>query len=194
MRTPLIGILSLLMCAGCIPETGVEAPLNTTVTVPDDIELTWSDDYNAVGDGIGAVVIMDMVVMDGEDRPMDNIQVEVLSNWGGVNLIPATAVKIVQGPDAEDLGCTGESTDPDECAYTSVYDTSGDQYYQFASDVAEGFSPTYLIGATDNRGILRVFGYIDALPVAGEDSFGDVVIAVNLGVDSANILISASGG
>lgn len=177
--------LALLGTTGCLPATGVEAPFDANLSIPDDVEISGA----AVGtydDNIGALILLDVLVFSDETGlPMDNIQVELLSNSAGVYLIPSSAVKLVGGPAevSEDQCFDGDGNylenAPDECYW--LYDSSGDQYIQFASDFANVYKPNYMMGATDEHGILRSYVYVDAMPEDSDGQYTDAAVSVMLG-------------
>jgi hypothetical protein len=173
--------------------------------MPEDVTLTVSSVHESV-DNSGSLLIADIIVYNEDDGlPMDNIQVEVMSNWYGAYLIPQWAVKQVDYPGApayEECDSDGngeiDPDAPDECAW--VWDVETSTYVEFAVDIAEGYQPTYLVAPTDNRGLLRVYVYIDSMPSsvdsgeAEEEStnYSDISISASIGHDSGSMLISAS--
>ncbi len=200
------GALALCAATGCISDTGHPAPAFAALSVPGDVTLAWDSTYNAVDDGIGALVLLDFMVFDSDQgMPLENIRVELLSGYGGMYLIPKTAVKIVPYPTIEeddkaalcDNNEDGYIDDdaPDSCSWN--WDTSGDVYFELASDYANAYHPNYLIGATDNRGIFRAYVYVDSLPVQGggaeeggaEESYALVPVYANIGIDSEEVQI-----
>ena len=196
--------LSLLMTplltgTGCVPSTGVEAPYYAEIIAPEQINIAWHKDYNDQGDGIGALLLLDFLVYNSEDGvPMDNIQVEVTSGYGGVYLVPKTAVKTVSYPDepedydACDVDGDGQIDDdaPDNCSWW--LDTSGNRYFQLGADFADSYRPTYMVGATDEHGVLRLYAYVDKLPAENEEesSFASVTVMALLGHDSDGVEIT----
>ncbi|MEE2749982.1 MAG: hypothetical protein VX519_01020 [Myxococcota bacterium] len=163
---------------GCIA-TPTEAPTFAQISAPDDVELAWSYAYNELDDGIGALIILDFFVFDGNTGlPMDNIEVELLTNWGGAYLIPQTAVKIVPppeelSPEECDANVDGQIDEdaPDACSWN--WDTSGNQYFEMATEFADAYKPNYMLAGTDEHGVLRAWTYIDSLPVSHGDADGN---------------------
>ncbi len=203
------GALALAASTGCISDTGHPAPAFALLSSPGDITLSWHQDFNGVDDGIGSLFLLDFMVYDSESAlPLENIRLELLSGYGGVYLIPQTAVKIVPYPtldddekaalcDADDNGYIDDDA-PDSCSWN--WDTSGDVYFELASDYANAYHPNYLIGATDNRGIFRTYIYVDSLPSSGgsdeeggEDiQFQTVSVFANIGVDTTEVSFGPS--
>ncbi len=177
--------LVLAVGVGCVPDTGVEAPSNAALlAIPSEFTLAWHYDFNLSSD-IGALLMMDFIVYDvNTGIPMPGIQVEVISNWSGVVLIPKTAIKVVPYPPEPDPDTCDADGDglidadaPDECSW--YWDSSGNQYFQIAGGYADAYSPGYLVGATDSSGILRVYAFVDALPLAEDVTTGSDLAALN---------------
>jgi len=188
-------LLALALSTGCIPDTGVPAPYTADISMTEEISLSWDSTFNERGDGTGALFILDILVFDAESgTPLDNIQVEVTSGWSGVYLIPKTAVKTVSYPGEPDpSACDADGDEiidddaPDSCSW--YWDTTGQQYFQLAGDFADAYRPNYLIGATDNRGIMRTYLYVDDVPET-DLAFGDVQIMASLGHTSTAMMIT----
>lgn len=186
--------------AGCIPSTGVPAPISAGLLVPESFQVYWSIDFNERDDQIGAVLLLDAVVFDlSTGVPMDNIQMEWSTNFGGAYLIPDSAVKIVPPPRVEDEATCDvdgdgviDSDAPSGCSWTFDADTG--QYYEFSGDFSSDYHPTYMIGKTDNSGRMRVYLYIDQMPIEEESEegikFGAITTVASLGHTAAQIFIS----
>jgi hypothetical protein len=172
--------------------------------MPDDVTITVSSVHESV-DNSGSLLIADILVYNEDDGfPMDNIQVEVMSNWYGAYLIPQWAVKQVDYPEVPgDADCDSngdgiiDSDAPDECTW--VWDVETSTYVEFAVDIAEGYQPTYLVAPTDHRGLLRVYVYIDSMPSTVDTgtgnettSYSDISVSASIGHDGGSMLISAS--
>jgi len=203
LKIAAVAPIALLASACLPPDSGMEAPYTASLQLPEDIVLAWNQAYNDTEDGIGALVLLDLLVYDSDSGdPMDNIRVEVMSLWGGIYLIPQTAVKIVPPP--SELAVSECDTDgdgaidadaPDACSWN--WDTSGDQYFELGSDFADAYSPNLMYGATDEHGLLRVWVYVDSMPAAaGEEgvlSFEESAIWASIGHESGRVLISTDG-
>jgi hypothetical protein len=190
---------ALIAGTGCVPDTGIEAPFEAELSIPlESVSLAWSANYQITDDdGIGALIILDSLVFSTETGlPMDNIQVEVLSNYYDIFLIPKSAVKQVSAEEVDEASCDldgdGEvdADAPDGCYW--LYDVSGNQYIQIAPDFADYYRPNYMIGATDEHGVLRTYVYVNGLPLTDAGAFGDADITVMLGHTSASFTITAS--
>jgi hypothetical protein len=203
MRNTLIGLA--IFGIGCV-EGGIEAPFSAKIVAPSDVTIAWDSSYNDVHDQVGVVVMGDLMVYDSEtDLPLEQIEVEMLSNWGGVYLIPAEAVQLVGYPEAsvdptdQDAirdACTDADgnfkSDPEWCAW--YWDTETQQYYQIGGQyisTANNYSPNYFVGRTNNRGILEFYLYVDALPGGGE-GYGAASVSASIGVDNAAFTVRAS--
>ena len=97
----------------------------------------------------------------------------------------------------------------DWCAW--YWDTSTNQYYQFSNTYADSYTalddtaicednedcyyyygPTHIIGQTDNRGLLRVYAFVDSLPSTSDGagaSFSEIGILVTTGYSSTQLTI-----
>jgi|GEM_PF-2005594 len=199
-----VAIGTAICASGCVSPSGWEAPAFAALQMPEDVTLTVLTEHESV-DNSGSLLIADVLVYNEDDGlPMDNIQVEVMSNWHGAYLVPQWAVKQVDYPGApnyDDCDADGDGAidadAPDECAW--VWDIEASTYVEFAVDIAEGYQPTYLVAPTDHRGLLRVYVYIDSMPTvvssdgnAESSSYGDVSISASIGHDDGSMLISAS--
>lgn len=201
LKKAAVAPIALLASACLPPDTGVEAPYSAALQLPEDIVLAWNQAYNDTEDGIGALVMMDLLVYDADSGyPMDNIRVEVMSLWGGIYLIPQTAIKTVPGPGQPAAGeCDADGDGqidldaPDACSW--FWDTSGDQYFELASEFADAYSPNLMYGKTDEHGLLRVYAYVDSMPTStsgegGTVSFDETAVWASIGHESGRILIS----
>lgn len=206
LKKAVVAPLALMVTACLPPSSGVEAPYSAALQLPEDITLAWNQEYNDVEDGIGALVLLDLLVYDADSGdPMDNIRIEVMSLWSGIYLIPQTAVKIVPPPAEPDPAECDSDGDgqidfdaPDACSWSEMFDTSGDQYFELASEYASAYSPNLMYGATDEHGLLRVYVYVDSMPATADSesgvvSFDESGIWASIGHQSGKVLISTSG-
>ena len=201
---------ALLLSMGC--STGVvQAPYGSSVVVPESIEINWTEAYNEY-DLAGIVQLFDVIVLDPDGLPLENAQLEISSSYGGVYIVPQESIELVGYPSVPE-GITSQDDVRDYCVddngnYTLVedwcawyWDTVTDQYYSFAGTYADNytytdsgnlywFAPTYVNASTDGRGIYRAYLLIDTLPSAGEGTFSEVIITVNIGVDVQTFSIS----
>ena len=208
MFSPLASLM--FMSLGCV-QGAIEAPFSARLRGPDDFTVSWHSDYNELQDQVGVVLMGDLMVYDNEtDLPLESIEVEMTSNFGGVYLIPAEAVKLVGYPeatvdptdtDAIRDACQDEAgnfkSDPEWCAW--YWDTDTQQYYQIGGQyvaTASEYAPNYFVGRTNNLGILEFYVYVDALPVmcdvSAAMSYGTAVISANIGVDSTSFEIRSA--
>ncbi len=160
-------------------------------------------------DGVGTLLLGDILIFDEvSEMPLNNIEVEILTGWSGIYVLPETAIKLVDYPSAPDDVTSAEDVksycdiDPDDgyidasapdwCSWW--WDTESGLYYEFGGDYAmtpDNYQPTYMIGGTDNRGLCRFYLYIDSLPNNGEEEFDGASFWVSIGVDSLTIEIEA---
>ena len=147
LKKAAVAPIALLASACLPPDTGVEAPYSAALQLPEDIVLAWNQAYNETEDGIGALVMMDLLVYDADSGyPMDNIRVEVMSLWGGIYPIPQTAIKTVPGPGQPAAGeCDADGDGqidldaPDACSW--FWDTSGEPILRVGERVRRRLQP-----------------------------------------------------
>ena len=190
----------------------VNAPHDAQIIMPEELTLGWNAASN-VFDLAGLLFFFDVGVIDGNGDPLPNVRVEITTSFNGVYLLPQESIEVVSYPglpagvtSVEDVkaACTDDNGNyvlaEDWCAW--YWDTTTQQFYQFAGTYANAFSysdtagyywyaPTLMSGQTDGRGLLRVYSMIDMMPLAGEGTFGDVQILASIGVDSESFDISA---
>jgi hypothetical protein len=193
----------LLLSMGCSSSI-VQAPFGSSVVVPSNIQINWTDAYNDY-DLAGVVQLFDVQVLDPDGLPMENVQVEISTSYGGVYIVPQESIELVGYPSVPE-GITSQSDVRDACVdangnYTLnedwcawYWDTVTDQYYSFAGTYADNFTytdsgelywfaPTYVSASTNGRGIFRGYLLIDTLPDIGDGGYADVIITVSIGVD-----------
>ena len=181
------------------------APAGSSLSLPDDVAISWSDEYNEEHDQIGMFIMSDLAVLGPDGRALDSVNVEVLSNWGGVYLLPVTAVKTVDYPSSGSgidtyeqfiAACDSDGDgviDPQAEDWCSWYwDEYSEQFFELASDYSDvdEFGPNYYLGTTDHRGLLRMYIYVDSLP-GTDGSYTDVSISASIGVAAGSFLITA---
>jgi hypothetical protein len=202
MKLPiLLAVVTATM--GCqVGPGGVEAPSFAKITSPEDVDLTWNE-YSQNTERVGSLILLDFFVFNGDTGlPMDNIKVEILSRWDGAFLIPKSAVKIVPPPedlseedcDANADGAIDEDA-PDACSWN--WDTSGDQYFELASEFADAYHPNYMEAKSNEHGVLRVWTYVESLPLksrdeAGNDSYGEFAVWASIGHMSVEVTFAPS--
>lgn len=206
MRAPAVVLLcSLLPATGCVSGS-IQAPATATITASSDFSFSWDETYNGDQDGIGAIFVADWFVEDSETgMPLEKIEVEIFTNSSGVYVVPAEALTLIDYPEAPESAsdqaavrdqCTDQDGNFDNteewCAW--YWDTESAQYYQFGAGYADadGYAPTYMVGKTDGRGIMRTWLYVDYLPDS-DGSFGNVSILGTIQVDSASLQMTVDG-
>ncbi|MCK6504627.1 hypothetical protein L6R53_14685 [Myxococcota bacterium] len=190
----MLAALLVASLTGCM-QNGLQAPYTAFVLAPASVSVAWDDSYNGLNDGIGAIILGDFLVYDAEnDEPLQNVNLEILSNSAGACLVPSEALQLVDYPTMPEgsslADCVDENGNFDNTVYEWCawhYDTLSGNYYQFGSDFADsgGFCPGYHTGTTDRYGLLRVYVYLDALATQGEESdFQNAQIVGTTGYDS----------
>jgi hypothetical protein len=196
-RTPLLASAAFL--AGCA-DGPYAAPSWAVIDVGDDITLAASTSF-VDADNEGTLVAAQVMVLDGRtDAAMNDIEVEVTSEWSGVIVLPEDAVLVVEEPDAGSLGydpdpaeveaaCDAGSGTDAWCAWT--WDTGSGTWYTFGEAGA-----TSLLAGTDGRGVLGFTLFVNTLPLLagggkGETAYSAATIRASIQVDSDSFAILA---
>lgn len=151
--------LAALGSACASPDAGVQ------LLVPADVEFSWKAAYNEEGDGLAAILPVDVMVYDGESGvPIGGSWVELWSD--GAALVRVDQVE------------PGEAW----CA-RCLWDAYRDEFVELpgAGPREEGVSggQAPLIVETDAAGLARVYAVVDAVDV-GADGFEPVRVRVAL--------------
>lgn len=196
---------SVAMTAACIPASGIQAPTGSTLFVPTDVSIAASAGFLEPFDGLATLAILDIQVQDSENIPMENVRVEVLSNWPGVYLLPRSAVSVEDYPPEPEVDCDDPTLwDPATCPW---YDTGTGLYFSLANDYGvddpDAYRPNYIIVPTDAFGMVRAWAFIDYMPysidstaaddgvlTSDEISWGEAAVSASIGVDSDVTIIS----
>jgi len=197
-------LAAVTFTAGCTNDTGLYAPASATLNAPSDVTVAWDDSLNAYDDGLGYLHLMqwsvvDETARDGAGLMLSQIRVEFLSGTSGIYLLPETALRQVDAPDNSTSDCTPGSDlyDVRTCPW---YDNASQTYVQLSSNYSseEGenaedlFRPNYLVAATNERGIVRMWAYIDSLQ-GSEEGFAEGSVYGSIGHDSATVVIGVVG-
>lgn len=176
-------LLAAGLASGCVPSTGMQAPLSATLTLPSDIEVITGVALADTADGYALLVVLDALVtvpdFDGDEVPASDIEVEVLSNWNGIYLLPKSAISVVDYPAEPAVDCEDPSLwDEETCPWV---DTGSGLYFTLANDYGEGnddaYRPNYMLAPTDRNGMLRVYAMVDSMPYTAEDTDEDGAIS-----------------
>lgn len=195
LSTPTMLMATLM---GACVNGSVLAPYTAVIYPPEEFLINWSEEWNSEHDGEGVVLFADIVVEDSStDLPLEQIQIEVLSTWEGIYVLPAEAILTVSYPEAPEDWQEGYEEycyddagnfDPSENEWcTWYYDELNGSFYEIAGDYADAgdFSPNMASGETDKRGIFRVFIYVDTFP-------GDQApLWISIGVDSTSFSVKS---
>ncbi|MCP4808906.1 MAG: hypothetical protein GY913_00350 [Proteobacteria bacterium] len=175
---------------GCLSPIGHPAPNDYTLTqITEGLSVSWSSAANGYGDGIGVLAPIDVGVFDQDGYAAPGIQVEFLSNYGGVYLIPEAAIQEVDPPDPQEAGanCTPGHADydPEVCPW---YDESSERYFQLSASYSGEYAPNYVLAASDEFGRVRVWAFVDALPES-DDKFDATSVTILMGSSSGAFTI-----
>lgn len=124
-----------LLAAACVEE---EQP---RLLIPHGIEVAWEEAYNLEGDGLGALVPVDVMVYDGgTGEALGNMPLEVWTEHDGAWPVPAEGVFLVVDPELE----------------PAFWDASSDQFVTLET----GDDPLGMM--TDSTGLARGYLYVDS--------------------------------
>lgn len=163
------------------------APEGSTLVVSAegvDYGYVFDAAYNDPDDGIGLLIReYALVTVPGTEHypdsvPGNDILVEITSGWSAAYVLPESAVQMVT--EYEDA-CEGDRSE--ECL--AWFDVGTDRYVEFSGEYTDlgGMRPTYYRGATDNRGMLDFYVFIDSVPVDDEGEIIPIPFFADIGVD-----------
>jgi hypothetical protein len=133
-----------LVGAACVDE---EQP---RLLAPDGIEVVWEEAYNLDGDGLGALVPVDVMAYDGASgEPLAGVELVVWTDGDGAWPVPTDGVWLVD-PDVE----------------PAFWDAARDQFVMLEL----GDDPLTLF--TDSSGLARSYIYVDTFPASGSGAAG----------------------
>lgn len=178
--------LSLLALAGLAlgcSRSPLQAPFGASVSFSEhtfnvSIGLWCNSEIDREPDFNGHMQMLDLLVVDGNtELPLERIEVELeVTSVGGIYVLPQEAIKTVDFPTVPDTitteadlldACTDEDgnfdNSEDFCAW--YYDEDNTEFYQFGADYADaaGYAPTYMVGQTDHRGVMRAYVFYDCI-------------------------------
>jgi hypothetical protein len=214
---------ALAQTSGCMSGP-LDAPFGSQVSVSPGTLTVGSGQAVWEEDNIGLIEFADIMVVDSDGIPMQNIKVDVKGPTFGVYIIPREAIRAVDYPsapeefkDLREAECFDESGNFDNSEdWCSWYlDSVTGNYYDLGNSYAQGdgddsdyaFRPNFYTGATDGQGRLRIWYFVDAMPVeavtatdtAGNTVLQDVKVSgeqtlyISIGVNSTTLTISGEG-
>lgn len=142
----LLPISALVTLTACGPVVG-----DAMLLVPEEVELHWDQAFNGDEDGLVAIVPIDVMVFDAESaEPISAAEIEVTALGDGYGLVPAGAIRTVDG----------------DCAVCEpLWDAHRDRYVSIEEEPA-----TTLRRTTDRDGLVRLHVVVDS--VDGEEASG----------------------
>lgn len=167
----LVHIAGLVLLPACGFDDVEETP---QLLVPEDVEVVWDASFNGAGDGMVALVPVDLMVYDASSgQPLAFTELDV---------------RVVGGADAMVLF-------PDEVVPSSPYsarqtdlmwDAWRDRWFVFAeeSDSTAGDRVR-----TDAWGLARIYVMADAFPASGADGFDPIPVVVSMGITDDTFLL-----
>lgn len=220
MRTDIVklGLLTAISFSMACQASHEKAPFGATVTVPNDILISWSTADNTRNlQGLMVPFIIGVSKADdstGKTIPLPYTEVTITTSFGGVYLLPKEAIIVSAYPDVpdeitsvEDVEdyCTDENgaffLTEEWCAW--YWDIETSQFYQFNGNYSSAFSetedgsyyfaPTMMVTETNGMGIIEAYMFIDAMPViseGNESAIQDVSITAGITWDSQPFFIT----
>lgn len=205
-----VGLLAacLVVVSACTEDEG---PHGAQLLVPDDVLLHWDDSFNREGDGLGALVPIDVMVYDGvSGEPLAGAEVVIEASDTGTWLLLEEDFVVVEPEGCLDCALPSPDLVPDPADASAripndlaagesdpaprgtlgaefLWDAHRDQYFALQLLEAEGLDDA---GAelhdialdTDPDGLARVYVYVDAFPWDdGAVDFDAVSVLVSLG-------------
>lgn len=178
-------LLVATFAAGC----GVDALSvgGSEVLIPDQVPVVWDVAYNGVGDGLGALVPVDVMAYDGATgEPLPGLEVHVWTADDAATPIPPNGVVVLDGE--IDLASTLVSEAIDPWAAKPVgppefefWDALHDQF------VAVAFGGVDFDLRTDEGGVARLYLFVDAFrerePGEKEGGLAPIQVVVAVGDD-----------
>lgn len=187
---------SLLPCLLVLAACAAEESGASGLLLPGDVQVDWEAAYNEAGDGLGALVPVDVMVFDGATGdPVQGAEVLVWTDDASAWPVPVEVVVVATAEDCGDAPCDD----------LLVWDASRDQYVGFAR-----FAGSDLLVApedhrdgdgldlvTDEGGIARLYVYVDAFPEtdtldAAEPrrAFAEITVLVQAGPTDETFLLT----
>jgi hypothetical protein len=163
-----IAIAATLLLTACAEEEMAGQQL----LVPNDVPLQWDESFNGLGDGLGAVVPIDVMVFEGlTGEPLGSVSLDVDASYEGVGI--PVLVEVVE---------------PDSCMdCVFVWDAYRDRYVDLVPENADSTA----VVQTDVDGLVRVFLYVDAFPVDENGGFAPVSVTVSSEVATEQFIVTA---
>jgi hypothetical protein len=181
LATALVAPLAL---SGCM-NASIDAPFGSTVSVSPATLVVGNGATIWYEDNVGIINFVDVTVVNSDAMPLENVKVEVSGPNFGLFLIPQQAIEAVDYPLApEDFKdqraevCYDENGEFDNtedwCAW--YYDSLSGSYFDLGQSYTAGegddddysFRPNYYVGKTDSRGRMRLWYFLDAMPIEEE--------------------------
>ena len=161
-----LAIASLLLAAACAEEGG-----DPQLLLPATVPVAWDSAYDAEGDGLGALVQVDVMAYDGATgEPLGDVELLAWTNEGIAWPVASDQVFVV---------------DPDACPRCELlWDARRDQFLDLVPVVDT------LPLSTDSDGLARIYVFVDAFPVS-DSGFENLPVVVSTGDTEQTFLLLA---
>lgn len=146
-------LITITALTGCVGDRAV--PEGAQLLLPDAVKVNWAPGFNAVDDGVGALVPIDLMVFErSSGRPLDLVDLSFAPLSAGAELL-----------------APGDITLASSDCWSCVWDASRDRYLDWRAGTSSA--------QTDEDGLARVYVWVDAFPVV-RDELQPIEIAVSL--------------
>ena len=146
LRSLLIVTLATTLVA-CVDDDG--APEGAQLLAPERVEVNWDEGFNALDDGVGAMIPVDLMVYEGTTgEPLEAIDLALSPSGDSIALIQPDDIDVL-------------TSSCGDC----VWDSMRDRYI----DWRQGTRSVQ----TDSDGLARVYVWVDRFPI-DEPVFFDV--------------------
>lgn len=159
-------VLAAALVGGCL-----EQAEPAELLLPEPVSVEWEVAYDVEGDGLGALVQVDLMAYDGATgQPLEAIGLTVAAESGAAWPVESEQVVVV---------------DPEDCfGCELLWDAQRDEFL-LAPQVNDVLSLT-----TDEDGLARLYLYVDAFPEgSGGREFDDLVVLVVMGENEERFLL-----
>lgn len=176
----------IVLWSGCGVE--VDRPGGPEVLIPDQVPVVWDQAYNGVGDGLGALVPVDVMAYDGATgRPLAGLHVHVWTADAAAMPVGLDRVTVVDGQ--QDTGAPPFPSSVASPVQWSVRAWSAGapaadgpyaepvpaevQFWDAVHDQFVAVTPADDVElSTDSGGVARLYLFVDAFPMEGRGAEG----------------------
>jgi hypothetical protein len=146
-----LSIVAPLLLAACVEDGGAG------LLLPDQVQVGWQPEYNGRGDGLGALVPVDVMAYDpASGEPTPDVTLHVWTDDGAAMPVPTDGVTVLD----EDLHPVVGPVLDDAAEGPTAFEAWDAEHDQFVA-VAPADE---LDLRTDGSGVARMYLFVDAFP------------------------------